>query len=169
MTIMVRKSQAGVVLITSLIMLVVLTLLAVSMLRTSIIELKIGGASQIAAQNQSNAEAAIWAFLNTVNTQGDDLVFVHSNNAGYLCDALGILSLNFCTNPLNSASKQVTLAATEIACTDFAGVGSGNMLGNNTLQAVYFDIQADAQDAVFSGRTIVHQGVRAMLPPGGCS
>jgi len=61
------------------------------------------------------------------------------------------------------------LTANEVACTDFAGVGSGNMLGPSALQAVYFDVRADARDPVFAGRTIVNQGIRGILPPGGCS
>ena len=63
-------AQTGVVLITSLILLVIMTLLAVSLVRTSVIELKIGGASQIAAQNLANAEASIWAFMNAPSNRG---------------------------------------------------------------------------------------------------
>jgi Tfp pilus assembly protein PilX len=59
------QSQTGVVLMFSLIMMVIMTLLVVSMLRTGVLELKIGGASQTSAQNLANAEAAIWDFMNT--------------------------------------------------------------------------------------------------------
>lgn len=151
-------AQTGVVLITSLILLVIMTLLAVSLVRTSVIELKIGGASQIAAQNLANAEASIWAFMTT--NQGR---FFHGAKMDVdLSDNYDFGKKNF------SHLKNVTLTATEVACADFAGVGSGNMLGSNTLQAVYFDVRADARDPVFSGRTIVHQGIRSIAPPGAC-
>lgn len=153
------QSQTGVVLMFSLIMMVIMTLLVVSMLRTGVLELKIGGASQTSAQNLANAEAAIWDFMNT--------------NRGKLFHGAKLdvdLSDNYKFELREfSHLKNVTLTATEVACTDFAGLGSGNMLGPSALQAVYFDVLAEARDPIFSGRTNVHQGVRGVLPPGGCS
>lgn len=153
------QSQAGVVLMFSLIMMVIMTLLVISMLRTGVIELRIGGASQISAQNLANAEAAIWDFIN--KNQGK---FFHR----------AVLDVNLSddhvfTSREFSHLKNVTLTAKEVACTDFAGVGSGNMLGPSALQAVYFDVRADARDPIFAGRTLVNQGIRGILPPGGCS
>src|SRR5689334_10714150 len=58
-----RRYQGGAVLIVSLIMLAVLTLFVISMIKTSIIELKIGGASQTAALNLAAADAAVENFL----------------------------------------------------------------------------------------------------------
>ena len=46
-----KAHQRGAVLIVGLVMLAVMTLLVVSMIKTSVVELKIGGASQIAQQN----------------------------------------------------------------------------------------------------------------------
>lgn len=157
----VPNSQSGMVLITSLIMLVIMTMLAISVLRTSVIELKIGGAGQVAAQNFSNAEAAIWAFMNAPNNRGR---FFH----GATLDT--DLSNDYVfTNPQYSHLAHVTLTATEIACTDDAGVGRGNQLGKNTLKAVFFDVRAESRDTVFSGLSVVHQGLRATVPPAGCN
>ncbi len=153
------QSQTGVVLMFSLIMMVIMTLLVVSMLRTGVLELKIGGASQTSTQNLANAEAAIWDFMNTNRGKiyhGAKLDVDFSDNYDF-------------TSRQFSHLKNVTLTATEVACTDFAGLGSGNMLGPSALQAVYFDVQAEAKDPIFAGRTIVNQGVRGVLPPGGCS
>lgn len=166
MTIPMKKtaqSQAGVVLMFSLIMMVIMTLLVISMLRTGVIELRIGGASQISAQNLANAEAAIWDFMNR-----------NRGNFSHRAIELERLDVNL-SDDFDFTSRQfshltnVTLTANEVACTDFAGVGSGNMLGPSALQAVYFDVRADARDPVFAGRTIVNQGIRGILPPGGCS
>ena len=162
MTIPMKKtaqSQAGVVLMFSLIMMVIMTLLVISMLRTGVIELRIGGASQISAQNLANAEAAIWDFMN--RNRGN---FFH----GAVLDVNLSDDFDFTSRQFSHLTN-VTLTANEVACTDFAGVGSGNMLGPSALQAVYFDVRADARDPVFAGRTIVNQGIRGILPPGGCS
>ncbi|KFB77683.1 MAG: Tfp pilus assembly protein PilX [Candidatus Accumulibacter cognatus] len=153
------QSQAGVVLMFSLIMMVIMTLLVISMLRTGVIELRIGGASQISAQNLANAEAAIWDFMN--RNRGN---FFH----GAVLDVNLSDDFDFTSRQFSHLTN-VTLTANEVACTDFAGVGSGNMLGPSALQAVYFDVRADARDPVFAGRTIVNQGIRGILPPGGCS
>ena len=154
------NSQRGMVLITSLIMLVIMTMLAISLLRTSVIELKIGGASQVTAQNMANAEATIWAFMNAPNNRGK---FFHKATMDTnLSDDYSF------SNPNYAHMANVTLTSTEIACTDDAGVGRGNQLGKNTLKAVFFDVQAQSRDTVFSGLTVVHQGIRATVPPSGC-
>ena len=55
--------QRGAVLVVSLIMLAVMTMFVISMLKTAVIELKIGGSSQVAAQNLANADIAIENFM----------------------------------------------------------------------------------------------------------
>ena len=57
------RRERGAVLVVSLIMLAVLTLFVISMIKTSIIELKIGGSSQTAAINLAAADAAVDNFL----------------------------------------------------------------------------------------------------------
>jgi Tfp pilus assembly protein PilX len=154
------KQQRGMVLITSLIMLVIMTMLAISLLRTSVIELKIGGASQVTAQNLANAEATIWTFLNAPNNRGK---FFH----GATMDTNLNDDYSF-SNPNYKHMANVALTATEIACTDDAGVGRGNQLGKNTLKAVFFDVQAQSRDTIFAGLSVVHQGIRSTVPPSGC-
>ena len=58
------RNQNGAVLIVGLVMLAVMTLLVVSMLKTSVLELKIGGVHQVAAMNFANAERGITQFMN---------------------------------------------------------------------------------------------------------
>jgi len=153
------KSQTGVVLVTSLIMLVIMTLLVVSLVRTSVIELRIGGASQISAQNLANAEASIWAFMNAPAIRGR---FFHA----------AVLDVDL-THHYTSMDttfqhlKYVTLTAQEVACTEDAARGRGNMLGRAP-DVVYFDVRAEARDPVFAGRTTVHQGIRAIAAADSC-
>ena len=159
------QSQTGVVLMFSLIMMVIMTLLVVSMLRTGVLELKIGGASQTSAQNLANAEAAIWDFMNTYKGK-----LYHGAKFSTL-DTLAEISKNYdkSSRQYSHLTNVTTLEGKEVACTDFAGRGSGNMLGPSALQAVYFDVQAETKDPIFPSITIVNQGVRGVLPPGGCS
>lgn len=156
------QSQAGVVLVTSLIMLVMMTLLVVSLVRTSVIELKIGGASQIAAQNLANAEAAIWALMNAPANRGG---FTHDRPGGLDVDLTDDYDISL---PKFKHLANVTLTGTEVACIPDTGVGSGNQQGEKAPDTVFFDLRADSRDPVFAGRTIVHQGVRSILPSGSC-
>src|SRR5580658_7017122 len=80
--------QRGAVLIVGLVMLTVMTLLVVSMLRTSIIDLKIGGISQDAQVNFNNAEIALMTYSNA--------------NAGLLshnCLVLNLCNIGITTPP----------------------------------------------------------------------
>lgn len=147
-----RKSQRGAVLIVGLVMLAVMTLLVVSMLKTSVLELKIGGANQVAALNFSNAELAVTKFIN--------------DNAGLF--AHGFLTNGTVINtPPTVDGGTVAVVVNELACTDYAPVGSGYQVGSG-LQAVYFDANATATGTITGGSASVHQGIQSLAPPGAC-
>lgn len=139
-----HHQQQGVVLITSLVALVLLTLIAISTLKTSVMELKIGGAHHIALRNLSNAEAAIQQFMNANrnNYTHDGTAFVGTTTGSYGAD--------------------VTVTPRKISCHDNCGEGTGNSCGNETL-ALVFDLAGDAEDPVFAGRAVVHQGASATV------
>jgi hypothetical protein len=149
-----RPRERGAVLVVSLIMLAVMTLLVVSMLKTAVIELKIGGVSQIAALNLANAEIAI-------NN------FIAANN--------GRFAPNFLTlapgsgGPINTPpvvnGGTVAVAATQLACGPWATFNT--QMGGTSLQAVQFDIRATATGTL-GGTTVLHQGVQSLAPPGSC-
>ncbi len=61
------RRQRGAVLVVGLVMLTVMTMLVVSMMKTSIIDLKIGGMSQDALVNVSNADVLLNTFFNLYN------------------------------------------------------------------------------------------------------
>ena len=183
---MLSHPQRGAVLATSLIILVVMTLLVLGMLKTSVLELKIGGIVHTAEQNFSNAEAALVKFIN-------------DNNGRFSADCLTATGTSncFCTNPnpgqcqaANVGSNGITYVAaagtdpaklsmdgssffgaqkTEITasqistCGTDAGRGSGTEIcpvGEKCAGAVFFDVAAKAEGIV-SGKTSVHQGIKA--------
>ena len=141
--------QRGAVLIVGLIMLGVMTLFVISMLKTSIVELKIGGASQVVALNFSNAEVAINNYIN-------------ANNLKF---APGFL-LTTAVNPaLTVYGGNVVVTPTQISCGAWNAVG--NMMGAGGLQAVQFDLRATATGTL-GGTTSMHQGVQSLAAPGSC-
>lgn len=156
------KQQQGVILVFSLVLLIILTFLAITLVRMGIIELKIGGASQVSAQNLSNAETSIYTLLTTSTNTGK---FYHGNTSNLDTD----LSNNY---NLSSAQyrhlNNVTLTVEEVACTDYSGINTGNEIGAQSPQAAYFNIRSIAQDTVFSGQSVVNQGVVSIQPAGTC-
>jgi len=176
---MLRHLQRGAVLATSLIVLVVMTLLVLGMLKTSVLELKIGGMVHSAEQNFSNAEVGLAKYINDNNGRFSDG-----------CLSAAGTSNCFCTNPdaeacqnamanttYDAASKaliigeasffgaqQTQLTANQLStCTPDAGWGSGNQItragASAGLGAVFFDVAAKATGAV-SGQASVHQGIK---------
>ncbi|MGH8670458.1 MAG: pilus assembly PilX family protein, partial [Burkholderiales bacterium] len=147
----ISQRQQGAVLVTSLIVLVVMTLFVTSMLKTSVLEMKIGGANRWASTNFANAERALAVFLN-------------NNNGKYAPGA----TLNVTTPAVDDGD--VDLTAEEITCVVGGGstLGSGTMMGPQALDAVYFDVAAEAT-YLFSSRVTLHQGISTIAPPGACT
>lgn len=181
---MLGHPQRGAVLATSLIILVVMTLLVLGMLKTSVLELKIGGMVYTAEQNFSNAEVALIKFLN-------------DNNGRFTVDCLTAAGASncFCTSPdpaqchaANAANgtsyvaaagvdparliigggsffgtQQTQITASQLStCASDAIRGTGNQLtqaGAAGLGAVFFDVTAQAT-GVMSGQVSVHQGIK---------
>jgi hypothetical protein len=146
--------QQGAVLIVGLVMLTVMTMLVVSMMKTSIIDLKIGGVGQDALVNFNNAEIGINTFYN--NNSGK-----FSNNCLTLS---GGLACNNYTLPTITGGT-VALIATQIYCGDPGGFG-GMEVGKG-LPVVVFDIRATATSTL-GNMTRVHMGISQGLPAGAC-
>lgn len=185
---MLRHPQRGAVLATSLIILVVMTLLVLGMLKTSVLELKIGGIVYTAEQNFSNAEVGLVKFIN-------------DNNGRFSVDCLTAAGTTncFCTNP-NPAqcqaanvgnngtsyvaasgadpamliiagssfygAQQTQITATQLsACVDDASRDSGKAIcdaqSGLCLGAVSFNVTATAT-GVMSGQSSVNQGIKAI-------
>ncbi|HUO44606.1 MAG TPA: PilX N-terminal domain-containing pilus assembly protein [Burkholderiales bacterium] len=156
-----RSHQRGAVLVVGLIMLAVMTLFVISMLKTSSIELKIGGVSHIQAINFSNAELAINKFI--VDNNGRFA-------PGFLGLAQGAPGAQINSPPANLlyAGDQVAIQATQTACEPYQCPPQYQcMVGSQTWDAAQFDVQATATGAI-GGTTIVHTGVQTLAPAGSC-
>ena len=159
----VEYRQRGAVLIVSLIMLAVMTLFVISMLKTSVIELKIGGASHVVALNFANAEVAI-----------DN--FISFNNGRF---APGFLSLAALAAGCNSTTPgpgpclevpavqggTVALTVTQLNCGNWAGFGT--QMGGSSLQAVQFDVTSTATGTL-GGTVRLHQGLQSLATANSC-
>lgn len=162
--VMFKRKERGAVMVVSLIMLAVLTLFVISMLKTSIIELKIGGASQTAAINLTAAESGIDNFL-SLNSGRFAPGFVTA--VGPAAPVPGSLAYTAPVNAYGAAGTSVVLAINQTGCGTPKQVGE--QIGNSNFQAVQFDIGATASGALgIGGVTVVHQGVQSLAPQGSC-
>ena len=161
--------QRGAVLIVGLVMLAVMTLLVVSMIKTSVVELKIGGATQIAQQNMTNAERMI-------NT------FIDVNNGRFASNYLPLPAASGGPTPPGGASSSydstvgvysvantalhhgnANLQVQQIHCAPDATIGRSY----GALFFVHFDIRSTATGTL-GGTSSVHQGIRSTVPAGSC-
>jgi Tfp pilus assembly protein PilX len=142
--------QRGAVLIVGLIMLAVMTLLVISMLRTSILELRIGGANQVAQETFANAELAVSNFLNS-NTG--------RFAPGFLTLVGGAPGAPDLTLPVITGGT-VALAPSQIQCSSATSLGNqyANAGRQNALFVTTFNIRGSAT-SVLGGSTAVNQGV----------
>ena len=155
--------QRGAVLVVSLIMLAVLTLFVISMIKTSIVELKIGGVSQTAASNLSAADSAIDNFLalNSGRFAPDWL----PKAAGAGGPVAGSFAYSTAVTAYSALGASVQLAGVQLSCG--APKRVGEQIGPNSLKAVQFDIWATAIGGT-GGRVVTHQGVQSLAPSGSC-
>ncbi len=150
--------QRGAVLVVGLIMLAVMSLLVISMIRTSILELRIGGANQVALETFANAEVAITGVV-TANS--------------------GRWAPRFTTLPLTSPARAVltpptlvggtaTVTIEQIACGYVADGSSLCAAGvANCVPKASFNVTAVAT-SVLGGTQRVTQGVEVNIPPNSC-
>ena len=152
-----KRGQSGAVLVVSLIMLAVMTLFVISMLKTSVLELKIGGSSQVAAINQSNAEAAVDNFLALNSGRFASLFLTAIGPAGPVVGSFAY----------SGYAGTVALQAAQLACGGIPpGVFGSTQYNTPGLKAVQFDIGATASTTGFGtvgDRTVVHQGILAIV------
>lgn len=165
-----RSRQCGAVLIVGLVMLAVMTLLVVSMVKTSVVELKIGGANQIAQQNLTNAERLISNFIDVNNGRfAADYLALASGSGGPVAPASGSATYSASTftysvGTVNLYGGSATLRVRQIQCSGLRIVGTA---ATGNVQFVFFDIGSTAIGDL-GGSTTVHQGIRSTVPSGSC-
>jgi hypothetical protein len=156
--------ERGAVLVVSLIMLAVLTLFVISMIKTSVIELKIGGASQTASINLAAADAAIDNFLSLNSGRFAPGFLAMSGAAG---PAAGSFAYSAGNSAYGALGSSVVVVANQISCGGWSQIGT--MYGAMSLQAVQFDVGATATGSIgTAGSAAVHQGIEAAAPSGAC-
>ncbi|MCC6532965.1 MAG: hypothetical protein IT531_10480 [Burkholderiales bacterium] len=165
-----RRAQYGAVLIVGLVMLAVMTLLVVSMIKTSVVELKIGGANQIAQQNLTNAELMINNFVDVNNGRfASNYLPLPLGSGGPVAPPTGTPSYSpttgtYTVTPVNVHGGTAGLQVRQIQCSGIRRVG---MQLGGTVEHVFFDVRSTAAGSL-GGSTTVHQGIRSMVPAGSC-
>ncbi len=158
------RRERGAVLVVSLIMLAVLTLFVISMIKTSVIELKIGGSSQIAAINLAAADASVDNFLALNGGRFAPGWLTAGGVAGPVAGSFNYTAANSAYGNLGSS---VVLVAVQLSCGAWSQIGT--MFGAMSLQAVQFDLTSTATGGLgTAGSAVVHQGVQAAAPGGSC-
>jgi hypothetical protein len=165
--------QHGAVLIVGLVMLAVMTLLVVSMIKTSVVELKIGGATQIAQQHFTNAEAMINGFLDANNGRfASNYLALPESSGGPRppSSAPAAGTYNSTTQNYTVASHnvpggfgQADVVVRQIQCS--GQPITGTQMG--AFEFVFFDIRSTATGNL-GGSATVHQGIRSIVPAGSC-
>lgn len=167
-SIAIPRRERGAVLIVGLVMLAVMTLLVVSMIKTSVVELKIGGANQIAQQNLTNAERLINNFIDVNNGRfAPDYLSRAAGAGGPVAPAGGTASYSSTTFTYSVGSVALLggsagLQVRQLQCGGTRTIGSAA-----NLQFVFFDVRSTATGDL-GGSTTVHQGIRSTVPPGSC-
>lgn len=159
--------QHGAVLIVSLIMLVVMTLFVVSMLKTSIVELKIGGSSQVVALNFSNAEVAIDNFISRNNGRFAPF-FLARPPSGAPCDRTTAGAGPCNALPPRLVGGSVAVSAIQLHCGTWTAFGT--MMNENaltSLRAAQYDLRVVATGTL-GGTTTLHQGLQTLAAAGSC-
>ena len=154
-----RKGERGAVLVVSLIMLAVMTLLVITMIRTAVLDLKIGGASQQAALNLANAEVAINRYL--------------AGSPRFFLGCLLVPAPNGCSGGLGTVDltgSRVVVTASQIGCVPGGARGGGGQIGGPP--TVLFDARAGSTGMFGTvtgfGATAIHQGISSPAPVGTC-
>src|SRR4051812_25470185 len=159
-----RRQECGAVLIVSLIMLAVLTLFVISMIKTSIIELKIGGASQTAAINLAAADAAVDNFLALNGGRFAPGFLLAAGAAGPVAGSFSYTPAS--AHAYGALGSTAVVTPVQLSCGAWSQVGT--MYGALSLQAVQFDVRATSTGLLNIGSTTVHQGIEAAAPSGAC-
>jgi hypothetical protein len=152
------RNERGAVLIVALIMLAVMTLFVISMLKTSVLELKIGGISHVVLLNLANAESAV-----------DNFIALNSGRfaPNFLGLADGAGGPDAASYAYTGYAGSVTLLTVQLGCGAWAATGT--QMGGSSLQAVQFDVAATATGQLGYGGTVtVHQGLQTLAAPGSC-
>lgn len=178
-----RNKQRGATLVVGLVMLVVLTLLVVSAIRSSNINMRISGNMQAQEETSAAAQQAIEQVISTNFTASptSQVISVDINNDGttdYTANVpvptcTGSLSLvNADLNPNNPSDASCISSGTaqNTGMMVSGAAGAGTLLGTSWCYLQQWEVRAQVNDAR-TGATMTNvQGVSMRVPAGtGCS
>jgi hypothetical protein len=153
-----EKSQRGITLLVSLIMLAVLALFGVSAIRSSLVNLRIAGNNQYQIEAQIAAQRAVDDVISSLNTftapSATDIVFsdTASTPAGPAIDATG-----------GGKKFDVTISAPKCVFIKAAD-GYSYSLAAQAPKNTTWRITSTATDAETGAAVVIRQGVKVQLP-----
>lgn len=161
----------------ALIMLVLLTLVAVSAINSTTTSLQIVGNAQFREEAGSVAQSAIEQVISTNFTASPVVatISVDINKDGRV-DYSGQVSAPVCTSsialtndqlhPLTVAADQACVSSGQTTSTGIVGASGVTATGQSWCYKQSWDIQASVADANTGANTVVHQGLYIRVPTG---
>ncbi|GBG13881.1 uncharacterized protein NMK_1433 [Novimethylophilus kurashikiensis] len=149
------RSNTGATLVIALVMLIVLTVIVVSAIRISSVNLRIAGNMQTIANVTASAQQGIDTFIAT----STNFTAAPSTNT---------------TIPVSTSGVTVTVKPPKCINTytdagydyEFSAGGAVGDTSSSAPQSTMWDIYATATDSLTNASITVHQGVKIRLPPG---
>ncbi len=166
---MARNGQVGATLITALVMLVVLTLLVFSAIKSSTINLRIAGNAQIQGETVAAAQQAIESVIsnNFTSSPAASTVIVPMGGTTYSASVAkpGCIGSRPLLNnePILPSQCVSSGSAQSTGIRYSSSVAAG---GTSWCYAQQWDVQANVTDPATGATAEIHQGVRLNVPAG---
>lgn len=147
------KRQSGVVMVVALVMLILITLFAVSAIRSSTTELQIVGNAQLQSEMASAAQEGIESRLNTMTD-------FNNVAAGVPVAAASV--------PTQGSRYTVTVAAP--VCIKSVSVDGNSIVSGSVSQSetTYWEVQSTVTDSNSGATMNTTQGLKMRMPVGSC-
>ncbi|OIR03324.1 hypothetical protein GALL_145960 [mine drainage metagenome] len=177
----IKHKQRGATLLVALVMLVVLTLLVISAIRSSTTNLRIAGNMQTQSENTAAAQQAIEQVIsgNFTSNPASSVVTVDINNSG-TPEYTATVAQPLCTGsmPLKNSNLDMT-NPNDVPCFSSSVASNTGIVSTSGMPATtgqswclsqQWDVQAQATSIAGNGANVtVHQGVALRVPAGtGC-
>ncbi len=166
-----RRSQRGLTLLITLVMLTVITLFTVSMMRLSTINASIMGNMQAQKTVESEAQQAIEIAVNQFAFFNDAINSLNAWNPNTVASlSYSTLWTNYKATGLGSTAPPTlsSITLSRPVCVYFTPSSGYSALSGVAPQDTFWDLAAKATDNFTGATSEVHQGVRMRLPAGNC-
>jgi Tfp pilus assembly protein PilX len=170
-----RRRQAGITLVVTLVFLVLFLLIAVAMVNSGLINVKVAANQQHAVEARDVAQQAIEQVISNDFTKAPAAVAVPVDVSGdSKADYVAQVAQPACVASKPMKNVELDLSdADDVSCMIGSGVQNtgivtaGNNAGNSLCNATQWDVAATVNDADNTGTVAtVHQGVSVRMPTG---